>query len=109
MKLSRAINLPTIKERLGPDAGPSPRCTTLAMDAIDKFFEITARGSTIWTEMRGGFATFLTMCYILAVNARLLSESGGPCECSEELRADFACRFYDPVYDECVEEFRRQL
>lgn len=43
------------------------------------------------------------------VNARLLSDSGGPCECSKELAEDFACRFYDPVYDECVENFRRQL
>jgi AGZA family xanthine/uracil permease-like MFS transporter len=43
------------------------------------------------------------------VNSRLLSDSGGPCQCSEELAADFACRFYDPVYDECVENFRRQL
>ena len=43
------------------------------------------------------------------MNSRLLSDSGGPCECSPELAEDFACRFYDPVYDECVENFRRQL
>jgi len=76
---------------------------------LDKYFKLTERGSTIATEFRAGTATFMTLCYILAVNSRLLSDSGGPCECSPELAEDFACRFYDPVYEECVENFRRQL
>jgi len=79
------------------------------MEAVDKYFKLRERGSTIATEFRAGTATFMTLCYILAVNSRLLSDSGGPCECSPELAEDFACRFYDPVYDECVENFRRQL
>ena len=33
-------------------------------------------------EFRAGTATFMTLCYILAVNARLLAESGGPCDSS---------------------------
>jgi len=37
-----------------------------AMDAVDKFFKITERGSTPLTEFRAGTVTFLTMCYILA-------------------------------------------
>ena len=43
------------------------------------------------------------------MNSRLLSESGGPCQCSEATRDDFACRFYDDEYNQCVEDFRREL
>ena len=63
------------------------------MEGIDKFFKLTERGSTLGTEIRAGTATFVTLCYILGrcetVNARLLSDSGGPCECSEATKADF--------------------
>ncbi|KAL7537936.1 hypothetical protein ACHAWF_005948 [Thalassiosira exigua] len=37
------------------------------------------RGSTFSTEVAGATATFLTMAYILAVNPRILADSGGPC------------------------------
>ncbi|NLF05220.1 MAG: NCS2 family permease [Actinomycetales bacterium] len=43
--------------------------------AIDRYFEITARGSTFPRELRGGLVTFLAMCYILALNPIIL---GGP-------------------------------
>ena len=49
------------------------------------------------------------MLHCSSVNSRLLSESGGPCECSEETRADLDCVFYDTDYDICVEMFRREL
>lgn len=32
-----------------------------------------------WTEFRAGTATFMTMAYILAVNASIVSDTGGPC------------------------------
>jgi len=48
-------------------------------------------------------------CASVAVNSRLLSENGGPCQCSEATRADFACRFYDKQYNQCVEDYRREL
>lgn len=35
--------------------------------ALDRFFEITARGSTIGREVRGGLATFLAMSYIVVL------------------------------------------
>jgi AGZA family xanthine/uracil permease-like MFS transporter len=76
---------------------------------IDKYFKVTERGSNLLTEWRAGTATFLTLCYILPVNARLLSESGGPCTCSAATAKDFACRFYDDQYNQCVEDFRREL
>ncbi|MFS8477459.1 MAG: NCS2 family permease [Micromonosporaceae bacterium] len=39
---------------------------------LDRFFEISARGSTIGQEIRGGFATFFTMAYIVVLNALIL-------------------------------------
>ena len=38
------------------------------LNRVDKFFGITARGSTLRTEIVAGIVTFLAMCYILTVN-----------------------------------------
>jgi AGZA family xanthine/uracil permease-like MFS transporter len=78
-------------------------------NGIDGFFKISKRGSTIWTEIRAGTASFMTLCYILAVHPRILSESGGPCVCGAETSSDPDCVFYDSVYLQCVEDFRREL
>src|SRR3954469_7850271 len=45
---------------------------------LDRYFDITARGSSIATEMRGGAATFLTMAYILFVNPQILGSVAAP-------------------------------
>ncbi|MGH9244350.1 MAG: NCS2 family permease [Acidimicrobiales bacterium] len=42
------------------------------MPAIDRFFLISERGSTMQTEVRGGLATFFTMAYIVVLNAIIL-------------------------------------
>ncbi|KAJ4263149.1 hypothetical protein NW762_006771 [Fusarium torreyae] len=39
-------------------------------------------GSTFFREVRAGLTTFATMAYIIAVNAALLSQSGGTCVCA---------------------------
>ncbi|MFF5899468.1 NCS2 family permease [Streptomyces argenteolus] len=39
---------------------------------LDRFFRITERGSTYAREVRGGFATFFTMAYILVLNPIIL-------------------------------------
>ena len=41
--------------------------------ALDRFFEITRRGSTVGTEIRGGIVTFVTMAYIVILNPLILS------------------------------------
>ena len=46
--------------------------------ALDRYFRVTERGSTIGTEIRGGLTTFLVMSYILVVNAVILSAAGVP-------------------------------
>lgn len=40
---------------------------------LDRFFEISKRGSTIGTEIRGGLVTFVTMAYIVILNPIILS------------------------------------
>ncbi|TWG03647.1 NCS2 family permease [Streptomyces brevispora] len=39
---------------------------------LDRFFRISERGSTYGREIRGGFATFFTMAYILVLNPIIL-------------------------------------
>ena len=43
---------------------------------LDRFFEITSRGSTPVTELRAGFTTFLAMSYIIVVNSDLMAKAG---------------------------------
>ena len=43
------------------------------MTRLDRFFEISARGSTIATELRGGVVTFIAMAYIIVLNPIILS------------------------------------
>ncbi len=45
------------------------------MNRLDRFFEITARGSTVASEMRGGVVTFIAMAYIIVLNPIILSGS----------------------------------
>ncbi|MBA2948385.1 NCS2 family permease [Streptomyces himalayensis] len=46
-----------------------------AADPLDRFFHITARGSSFAREIRGGFATFFTMAYILVLNPIILGSA----------------------------------
>ncbi|WP_426246122.1 NCS2 family permease [Nocardioides sp. LHG3406-4] len=39
---------------------------------LDRFFKISARGSTVGREVRGGIVTFLTMAYIIVLNPIIL-------------------------------------
>jgi AGZA family xanthine/uracil permease-like MFS transporter len=41
-------------------------------NALDRFFDITQRGSTIPREVRGGFVTFFTMAYIVVLNPLII-------------------------------------
>lgn len=43
------------------------------LSALDRFFQITERGSTIGREIRGGLVTFFAMSYILVLNPIILS------------------------------------
>jgi AGZA family xanthine/uracil permease-like MFS transporter len=41
-------------------------------NAVDRFFKITERGSTIGTEIRGGLVTFFAMSYIIVLNPLII-------------------------------------
>ena len=43
-----------------------------SLSAIDRYFKITERGSTVWTEVRGGLVTFFAMSYIVVLNPLIL-------------------------------------
>jgi adenine/guanine/hypoxanthine permease len=48
------------------------------MSSLERHFSIHERGSTVRTELLGGFVTFLTMAYIVFVNPAILSAAGLP-------------------------------
>src|SRR5262245_7450952 len=48
---------------------PQPR------NGFDRYFEISARGSTVGQEVRGGLATFFTMAYIVVLNPLILASA----------------------------------
>jgi adenine/guanine/hypoxanthine permease len=50
-------------------ADSPPRTPT---SGFDRYFEISARGSTVGREIRGGLATFFTMAYIVVLNPLIL-------------------------------------
>ncbi len=43
--------------------------------ALDRFFEITARGSSVRQELRGGIVAFVAMAYIVVLNPLILGGS----------------------------------
>ncbi|MEU1257009.1 NCS2 family permease [Streptomyces chartreusis] len=44
-------------------------------NGVDRYFRISERGSTFAREIRGGFATFFTMAYILVLNPIILGSA----------------------------------
>ncbi|WP_431922712.1 NCS2 family permease [Micromonospora wenchangensis] len=54
-----------------PDNG-IPSDPARPRNGFDRFFEVSARGSTMSREVRGGLATFFTMAYIVVLNPLIL-------------------------------------
>lgn len=50
---------------------------TASTSALDRYFKISQRGSTLGREIRGGFATFFAMSYIVVLNPLILSAADG--------------------------------
>ncbi|MCF6744141.1 NCS2 family permease [Blastococcus sp. KM273128] len=47
-------------------------------NGLDRYFEISARRSTVSREVRGGITTFFTMAYIVVLNPIILTSIAGP-------------------------------
>ena len=56
-------------------ASPADAPPTRSGGPFDRFFRISERGSTYSREVRGGFATFFTMAYILVLNPIILGSA----------------------------------
>ncbi|MDJ0384587.1 NCS2 family permease [Streptomyces sp. G-G2] len=54
-----------------PAAAPTPTPTS----GVDRYFKISERGSTVAREVRGGFATFFAMAYIIVLNPIILGSA----------------------------------
>ena len=48
------------------------RPSSTPSSALDTWFELTKRGSTLAREVRGGLVTFITMAYIIALNPLII-------------------------------------
>ncbi|KIM44094.1 hypothetical protein M413DRAFT_25573 [Hebeloma cylindrosporum] len=62
------------------------------------------KGSRFTTEIRAGLTTWAAMAYIISVNASILADSGGTCECP----TNDLC-LSDETYQLCVNEVRQDL
>lgn len=71
--------------------------------AVGRFFELKERGRKLSIEFRGALATFMSMAYILAVNPRIISDSGGPCPFPE------SGDLFDPAFSACIEDVKKEL
>ena len=43
---------------------------------LERFFNLSASGTNVRTELTAGLTTFLAMCYIIIVNPLILGETG---------------------------------
>lgn len=57
-----------------PETDDSPG-SRAPLSALDRYFKITERGSTVVREMRGGLVTFFTMAYIVVLNPIIIGAS----------------------------------
>lgn len=81
---------------------------------IGKFFKLEPRKTKFTREFRAGTATFLTMAYIISVNATILADSGGTCSVSDCTITHTArpedCRLKpNPGYDNCIAKVKNDL
>ena len=55
-------------------AGPAQTAAETAprRSPLDRYFKLTARGTTVATEVRGGLTTFMAMAYIVVLNPLIL-------------------------------------
>lgn len=61
----------------------------IARTKLGRFFKLEARQTSFTRELRAATATFLTMAYIISVNATILADSGGPCSKPDDTNADY--------------------
>ncbi|XP_075499994.1 adenine/guanine permease AZG1-like [Primulina tabacum] len=134
-KILRHDDVESGPRRRQPTYSPRYPCLNsyVAKTRIGKRFKLKDRNTTFTAELRAGTTTFLTMAYILAVNASILSDSGGTCSvsdciplCSDPsvspsdcvynsnlrlIQPDVTCKFerVNQGYAACLEKTRQDL
>ena len=63
---------PAATTSAAPQGEPQTEYQAEPKSGLDNFFEITKRGSTIPTEIRGGIVTFFAMAYIIILNPLII-------------------------------------
>ncbi|MBP0448119.1 NCS2 family permease [Kitasatospora sp. RG8] len=63
----------TTEDRPAEDDAPTSVPAPPSKNALDTYFKISARGSTLANELRGGVTTFMAMAYIILLNPIILS------------------------------------
>ncbi|KAK6920578.1 Nucleobase cation symporter 2 family [Dillenia turbinata] len=82
---------------------------------IGRYFKLEERKSCFTTELRAATATFITMAYIITVNATILTASGGTCSVSDctapaNQTAGPECRLEPNVgYENCLSRVKSDL
>ncbi|KAF8151727.1 xanthine/uracil permease [Crassisporium funariophilum] len=83
----------------------------VARSAAGRWFQLEGSGakrervgSRFTIELRAGLTTWAAMAYIISVNAAILADSGGTCECP----TNDLC-LSDEIYQLCVNEVRQDL
>ena len=72
---------------------------------VGRFFEFEPRKAKFSIELKGALATFMTMSYILAVNPRIIADTGGPCVPDpQDMGGIFGLN-----YSLCIEEVSQQV
>ncbi|XP_014500743.1 adenine/guanine permease AZG2 [Vigna radiata var. radiata] len=78
---------------------------------VGSYFKLEQRKSCFTRELRAAVATFLTMAYIITVNATIIAASGGTCsvaDCSSPAGPD--CRVKPNVgYESCLAKTKSDL
>lgn len=69
---------------------------------VGRFFQLKERKTTFTQEWRGGSVTFLTVAYILAVNAGIVAQTGGPCIEDGKCMVGVPPQFQDDDYAGCA-------
>ncbi|PKI50354.1 hypothetical protein CRG98_029234 [Punica granatum] len=82
---------------------------------VGKYFKLDPRKSRFTTELRAGTATFITMAYIITVNATIIADSGGMCSISDctapaNQTVGPSCRLEpNPGYEACLSKTKSDL
>ncbi|XP_047307100.1 adenine/guanine permease AZG2-like [Impatiens glandulifera] len=72
---------------------------TVSKSKLGKFFKLEERKTCFTRELTAATATFLTMAYIITVNATILTDSGGTCSVSNS----------DVSYQKCLSNVKTDL